>query len=148
MTVCIRMLSQRWNSFHVCSAYFKWWFWNRLWFPLMLSMRENWLLIGWACARIGYSMAEHAQKWLVVGWACARIGYSMAEQWACTKNGQSLAEHARKLVTRYCSWAYVKLSTVLFHHKRKCSIHESPLPYKSLPTIRRIFPSIDESPPP
>ncbi len=27
-----------------------------------LGMRGNWLLVGWACAQIGYSLAEHTQK--------------------------------------------------------------------------------------
>ncbi len=27
-----------------------------------LSMRENWLLVGWACAKIGYLRADHTQK--------------------------------------------------------------------------------------
>jgi hypothetical protein len=27
-----------------------------------LSMRQNWLLVGWACMKIGYSLAEHARK--------------------------------------------------------------------------------------
>ncbi len=55
-----------------------------------LSMSKNWLLVGWACAKIGYSLAEHAQNlvtcwlsmrenWLLVSWACAKIGYSFAE---------------------------------------------------------------------
>ncbi len=48
------------------------------------------VLVGWACAKIGYSLAEHEQKlvtrclsmrgnWLLVGWACSKIGYSQAE---------------------------------------------------------------------
>ncbi len=57
-----RMLSQRWNSFRVCLVYFEWWFWNGLWFPLMLSMREYQWLVGGACAKIGYSLAEHTRK--------------------------------------------------------------------------------------
>jgi hypothetical protein len=32
-----------------------------------LSMHGNWLLIGWACAEIGYSLAEHTRK-LVTRW--------------------------------------------------------------------------------
>ena len=50
----------------------------------MLSMRENWLLVGWACMEISYSLAEHARKlvtlwlsmrenWLLVGWAYEEI---------------------------------------------------------------------------
>ncbi len=62
-----RICSDRWNRFFVCSAYFEWWFWNGLWFPLVLSMRETCLLVA-------------------IGWgACAKIGSSMAEQWACVK---------------------------------------------------------------
>ncbi len=43
-------------------------------FPLIScwpSMRKNWLLVSWACAKIGYSLAEHAQK-LVAGLAYAK----------------------------------------------------------------------------
>ncbi len=29
---------------------------------LMMSMRENWLLVGCAYAKIGYMLAEHVQK--------------------------------------------------------------------------------------
>ncbi len=48
---------------------------------------RNWLLVGWACAKIGYSLAEQMhENWLLASWACAVIGYS-------------LTEHARKLVT-------------------------------------------------
>jgi len=61
-------------------------------------MRENRLLIGWACVKIGYSLVEHLRKlvtcwlslresWLLIGWASAKIGYS-------------LAEHAQKMVTK------------------------------------------------
>jgi hypothetical protein len=77
-----RLLNQRWNSFRVCSAYFEWWFWNGLWLPLMLRMREIWLLVDWTCAKIGYLLAEQVrmcEKWLFVGWACAKIVYSVAE---------------------------------------------------------------------
>jgi hypothetical protein len=70
------MVCMRWNTFRVCSAYFDWWFWNGLWFPLMpsyaehaqklvtrwLSMRGNWLLVGWACTKIGYLLAEQSRK--------------------------------------------------------------------------------------
>ncbi len=42
---------------HIFHDVFKW-----VWFPLMLSMRENWLLVGWAWAKIGYLLAEHARK--------------------------------------------------------------------------------------
>ncbi len=70
------MLNQRWNLFRVCSAYFECRVWNGLGFLPMLSMLENCLLVGWACA----------QNLLLVGWACMKIGYS-------------LAEHVRKLVT-------------------------------------------------
>ncbi len=56
----------------------------------MLSMRENRLLVGWACAKVGYSLAEYARKlitrrlsmrenWLLVSRAYAKIGYSLAE---------------------------------------------------------------------
>jgi hypothetical protein len=52
----------------------------------MLSMPENWLLVGWARVEISYSMDEHARKlvtlwlsirenWLIVGWANAEIRF-------------------------------------------------------------------------
>ncbi len=52
----------------------------------MLSKRENWLLVGWVCMEIDYSLAEHARKlvtlwlsisgnWLLVGWAYAEIHF-------------------------------------------------------------------------
>ncbi len=44
-------------------------------FPLIScwpSMRKNWLLVSWACAKLhGYSLAEHAQK-LVTCWLSIR----------------------------------------------------------------------------
>jgi hypothetical protein len=40
-------LSQQWNRYRKCSAYFESWFWNWLQFPLMVRMRQNWLLVGW-----------------------------------------------------------------------------------------------------
>ncbi len=42
------MLSQRWNLFHVCSAYFEWWFWNGLWFFLKGTVQPElrWVKIG------------------------------------------------------------------------------------------------------
>ncbi len=96
-------------------------------------MHENWLLIGWAWAKIGYSLAEHARKlvtrwlsmrenWLLIGWACMKIGYSLADHmqklvtrwlikrenwliigWAWAKIGYSLAKHAQKLVNCWLS---------------------------------------------
>jgi len=53
-----------------------------LWFPFMLC--KYWLLFGWAWAKVGYSLAEHARKlvthwlsmrkyWLFAGWAFAKI---------------------------------------------------------------------------
>ncbi len=58
--------------------------WNGLWFPLMLSIRENCLLVGWACIKIDYSLTEHAWKlvtrqlsmrenWLLASWAYEKI---------------------------------------------------------------------------
>ncbi len=93
-----RMLSQEWNTFRVCSAYFEMgcdfllcWACAKICYSLAEHAR-NWLLVGWACSKIGYSLVEHARKlvtrwlsmrenWLLVGWACAEIGYSMAENW-------------------------------------------------------------------
>ncbi len=99
------MLSQRWNYFLVWSANDEmrssyaqpamkfvpgmlsiFWMMFLKWvvIPLMLSMRENWLLLGWACLEIGYSLAEHLRKldwlsirgnWLLVGWAYAEIHF-------------------------------------------------------------------------
>ncbi len=37
----------------------------------MLSMCGNWLLVGWACVKIGYSLSEHAWK-LVTRWLSIR----------------------------------------------------------------------------
>ncbi len=54
-----------------------------------------------ACAKIGFSLAEHAQK-LVSFWL-SMCGNWLLVGWACTKMGYSLAEHARKLVTRWLS---------------------------------------------
>ncbi len=31
MEYVLHMLGELWNSFRVCSAYFKWWVWNELW---------------------------------------------------------------------------------------------------------------------
>jgi hypothetical protein len=45
-----RKLFTHWLS--MCTKFFTCW----------LSMHENWLLIGWACAKIGYMLAEHTQK--------------------------------------------------------------------------------------
>ncbi len=53
-----------------------------------VSMRKNRLLVGWACAEIGYLLAVLAQtliicwlsmreNWLLVGWSCAKIGFSL-----------------------------------------------------------------------
>ncbi len=50
----------------------------------MLNMRENWLLVSWERAKIGYSLAGHARKlvtrwlrlrgnWLLVSWAFEKI---------------------------------------------------------------------------
>ncbi len=70
----------------------------------MLSMRENWLLVGWTCMDI----------WLLVDWACAEIGYS-------------LAEHAQKLVTR-CLSIWRNLFLFVLNHVFSPVIH-SPVPF-------------------
>jgi len=68
------LLSQRWISFRVLFIFndgFK----MGCNFPLIScwpSMRKNWLLVSWACAKLhGYSLAEHAQK-LVTCWLSIR----------------------------------------------------------------------------
>ncbi len=43
--------------------------WNGLYFPLMLSMCKNWLLISWACVTIGYSLAELVRKLVTLSFA-------------------------------------------------------------------------------
>jgi hypothetical protein len=85
-----RMLSQRWNAFRVCSAS------DEICSAYaqhilndVFEMGSDFLLY-WACAIIGYLLAEHAWKlvtrwlsmrrnWLLFGWASAEIGYSLAE---------------------------------------------------------------------
>ncbi len=47
------------------------------------SMRENWLLIGWGCAKIGYLLAEHARK-LVTRWLGIRKNHFGAEFFLCS----------------------------------------------------------------
>ncbi len=86
-TQCALKSFQCWLSsdeLRVCLADFEWRLWNWLQFPLMLSMHKNWLLIGWACVKVGHSLAEHTQKhvprwlslrenWLLTGWAYPKI---------------------------------------------------------------------------
>ncbi len=68
-----RMLSQRWNSFRICSAS------NEISFAyaqniLNVDFEMGWdfpLCWAWACAKNGYSLAEHARK-LVTCWLSMR----------------------------------------------------------------------------
>jgi hypothetical protein len=64
------MLSQRWNCFLVCSAYYVCQYWNGFWFPLML---ENWLLVGSACAKIGYLLLSMCENSFGVDSVCDEI---------------------------------------------------------------------------
>jgi hypothetical protein len=66
------MLSQRLNTFRICSAYFPWCVWNGLWFPLVLNMRENCLLVSWKCLKNWLLVGWECANWLLVGWACAQ----------------------------------------------------------------------------
>ncbi len=99
------MLSQRWNYFLVCSASDEMrsayvqpamkfvqcmksiiWMMFLKWVVISsyAEHAQNLLLVGWACVKIGYSLAEHEWKlvtlwlsipenWLLVGWAYAEI---------------------------------------------------------------------------
>ncbi len=91
-----------------------------------LSICKNWIIIGWACTKIVYSLADHARK-LVTNWLCMSENWLLVG-WACTKIGYSLAEHERKLVTRWLSmsenwllfgWAWAKIDYSLAEHERK-----------------------------
>jgi hypothetical protein len=102
----MRWLSQRWNGFHV-------WFWNEFKFPLC-----------WACAKIGYWLAENAQKlvthwlrmrenWLLVGWAYEKI-ISAHHVHFQTFSSVPPVTHSSVLFSRPCLTSYVPCLTSLF----------------------------------
>ncbi len=43
------------------------------WFPLMLSMHENWFLVGWACMKLVTHWLSICENWLHASWAYAKI---------------------------------------------------------------------------
>jgi hypothetical protein len=46
----------------------------------MLSMRENWLLVGLACAKINYSLAEHVGNFFGIDSEFDEIVSAFAQQ--------------------------------------------------------------------
>jgi hypothetical protein len=90
-----------------------------------MSMREDWLLVGWARTKIGYLLNEHA-------WRLVTCGLSMLENCllvgrACTKIGYLLNKHAWRLVTRW-------LSICKNHTPCFSSVH--PFTHSSVPFFR------------
>ncbi len=67
-----------------------------------LSMRENWLLFGWAHAEIGYSLAEHTRKFVFAyaqhafGCPCKKC-QNLNAGWTCAKIRSAYAQCAMKL---------------------------------------------------
>ncbi len=107
------MLSQRWNRFLECSASDEM---HSAYAQHILKddfeMGCDFLLC-WACAKIGYSLAENAQKlvtlWLSMRWKSLLVG------WACAKIGYSQAEHTRKSFRRTACIFYSLFKANAYH---------------------------------
>ncbi len=123
-----RMLSQRWNSFRVCSAS------DEICSAYSIlnvdfEMGLDFHLCS-ACAKIGYLLAEQARK-LVIRWLSMHENWLLVG-WVCTKIDYSWAEHARNLVLRPLSRSHGS-APCLPSSPRPCP-HSSPTcPLSSIP---------------